>query len=148
MLFPFWFHLSSTLCIIPCITLTKKKKPGQLFYRKGGSGQEVRTQLLEGGHAIRVIVVLLDVGPAALHLLVRHRAHRLLGQLHAADDGLKALVGKGRLLPVQLNDPGNPKAHLTSCTRPFISGPCPPRKEPRPGRLGGWLLSSTHGSHL
>lgn len=81
-----------------------------------GLGQEVRTQLLQGGHAIGLIVVLLDLGPAALHLLAGHRAHRLLGQLHAADDGLKALVGKGRLLPVQLNNPGNPKAPQTSVT--------------------------------
>lgn len=112
-----------------------------------GLGQEVRTQLLQGGHAIGLIVVLLDLSPAALHLLAGHRAHRLLGQLHAADDGLKALVGKGRLLPVQLNNPGNPKAHQTSLTRPFISGPCPPRKEPRLRRLGGWLSSSARGSH-
>lgn len=129
-----YFHSGFTLSSTPwitCITLTKTKKSGQLFYKQRGCGQEVRTQLLEGGHAIGVIVVLLDVGPAALHLLARHRAHGFLGQLHAADDGLKALVGKGWFLPVQLNDPGNPKAQLPSSTRPFITGPCPPRKEPR-----------------
>lgn len=60
----------------------------------------MRTQLLQGGHTIGFIVVLLDLGPAALHLLAGHGAHRLLGQLHAADDGLKALVGKRRLLPI------------------------------------------------
>lgn len=76
-------------------------------------------------------MVLLDLGPAALHLLAGDGAHGLLGQLHAADDGLKALVGKGRLLPVQLDDPGNPKAQPPSLTGPFVSGPCPPRKQPR-----------------
>lgn len=123
------FTVSSTLSIITCITLTKKIKP--TYLTKHGPWQEVRTQLLKGGHAIGVVMVVLDVGPAALHLLARHRAHGLLGQFHAADDGLKALIGKGWLLPIQLNNPGNPKAHLTSCTRRFILGPCPPRKEPR-----------------
>lgn len=92
----------------------KKEKTSKFFYKKegasvSGSGQEVRTQLLQGGHAVGFIVVLLDLGPAALHLLAGHGAHGLLGQLHAADEGLKALVGKGWLLPVQLNDPGIPK---------------------------------------
>ena len=45
-------------------------------------------------------MVLLDLGRAALHLLAGHGAHGLPGQLHAADDGLKALVGKGWLLSV------------------------------------------------
>ena len=29
--------------------------------------------------------------------------------------------------------------------RPFVSGPCPPRKEPRLHRLGGWPSSSALG---
>lgn len=126
----------------------KGEKTQQVILQKrGGLGQEVRTQLLQGGHAIGFIMVLLDLGPAALHLLARHGAHGLLGQLHAADDGLKALVGKGWLLSVQVDNPGNRKAHLMSRMRPFTSGPCPPRKRPRLGRLGGWLSSSTHRSH-
>lgn len=96
-----------------------------------GSGQEVRTQLLQGGHTVGLVMVLLDLGPAALHLLAGHRAHWLLGQLHAADDGLKALVCKGWLLPIQLNDPGEPKAQLVLPTWPCDVGPCPPKKEPR-----------------
>lgn len=108
----------------------------EFLYTKGGtstsgSGQEVRTQLLQGGHTVGLVMVLLDLGPAALHLLTGHRAHRLLGQLHAADDGLKALVCKGWLLPIQLNDPGKSKAQLVLPTRPCDLGPCPAKKEPR-----------------
>lgn len=40
MLFPFWFHLSSTLCIITCITLTKKKNLVSYFIEKGAPGRK------------------------------------------------------------------------------------------------------------
>ena len=94
----------------------------------------VRTQLLQGGHAIGLVVVLLDLGPAALHLRAGHGAHGLPGQLHAADDGLKALVGKGRLLPVQFNDPGNPKDACSHSRGP--SSQVPVRPENSPGCTG------------
>lgn len=74
-------------------------------------------------------MVLLDLSSAALHLLAAHGAHWLPGQLHAADDGLEALVGKGRLLPIQLDDPGEPKAHLAS---PLVLSPTYPKKNPDP----------------
>ncbi|EDL27607.1 mCG146263, partial [Mus musculus] len=53
------------------------------------------TQLLQGRHAIGVVMVLLDLSSAALHLLAAHSHRGLLGQLHAADEGLKALVDAG-----------------------------------------------------
>lgn len=67
-------------------------------------------------------MVLLDLSPAALHLLAAHSHHWLLGQLHPADEGLKALVGKRRFLPVQFDDSGEPKARVKLLLRPFILG--------------------------
>lgn len=67
------------------------------------------TKLLQGRHTIGVIMVLLYLSLALLHLLTCHTAHRLFRQFHAADNGLKALVGEGWFLPIQLNDPEDPR---------------------------------------
>ena len=99
----------------------------------------VRTQLLQGGHAVGLVVVLLDLGPAAVHMWAGHGAHGLPGQLHAADDGLKALVGKGRLLPVQFNDPGNPKDACSHSRGPLSQVPVRPEKSPGCTGLEGGL---------
>lgn len=52
-------------------------------------------------------MVLLDVHFTRLHLLAHYGAHRLLWELHAADDGLEALVGEGWLVAIQLNYSGD-----------------------------------------
>ena len=84
-------------------------------------------------------MALLDLGPAALHLLAGHGAHGLPGQLHAADDGLKALVGKGWLLPVQLNDPGNPKDACRHSRGPSSQVSARPENSPDCAGLEGGL---------
>lgn len=89
-------------------------------------------------------MVLLDLSPAVLHLLAGHSTHWLLGQLHAADDGLKALVGKGWFLPIQFDDSGEPKAYLKSLLRPFILGSLTtPKKSPDSEALRVTLLISS-----
>jgi hypothetical protein len=76
-----YFHLCcsvfSKLSIIIHRTVIKKKTPSKLLSTTKSSGvrdlgQDTRTQLLQGGHTIGVIMVLLDVSPAALHLLAGH----------------------------------------------------------------------------
>lgn len=84
-------------------------------------------------------MALLDLGPAALHLLAGHGAHGLPGELHAADDGLKALVGKGRLLPIQLNDPGNPKDACRHSRGPSSQVSARPENSPDCAGLEGGL---------
>lgn len=52
-------------------------------------------------------MVLLDVHFTCLHLLAYYSAHRLLRELHAANDGLETLVGEGWLVAIQLNYSGD-----------------------------------------
>lgn len=52
-------------------------------------------------------MVLLDVHFTRLHLLAYYSAHRLLWELHTANDGLEALVGEGWLVAIQFNYSGD-----------------------------------------
>lgn len=52
-------------------------------------------------------MVFLDVHFTCFHLLTYYSAHWLLWELHTANDGLEALVGKGWLVAIQLNYSGD-----------------------------------------
>lgn len=65
----------------------------------------VKTELLQGGDAELVVMVLGQRRPASPHDVGRDGLGGQLHQIHAADERLEPLVGERGLTPVELYDP-------------------------------------------
>lgn len=63
------------------------------------------TELLEGGHSVVVVVVVLQGCIGAADAGDSHRRYRRLRQVHAGDDVLKLMIGQRRFPTISLYDP-------------------------------------------